>query len=570
MRIKRKLSTDICGTIEIFKKNVITQEQQLIKVHNIICTNFGYKFVHSSDSAGTFLTKGAHLVVGDGTTEPQFTDKALTHQLFNVTASEASNVISRDCKTITTTIIFTLPASSSFVGTLAECGLFIDSILITHSLFKDAEGNPITIEKTALDEIVITYIVSITNNTNLGVIGLANISNAPDGVKAIAGTYPSMGSIYDSNAYLYAIAEKKYLSHDDNYVYTKDTVTLSLASTHSPGSAAEQYLTFAVTRIMQDCIMNGHFLQGLLLVGAEGDKRLPLDVISLPDFDVMLQAELKDYAIGTGDGETTDFIAPIPSWLANTEKIYIDGVQQTRNVDYTCDSKHNLQNNIELQPLFNANIISGYISSTNPAYPYIRSIYISDSTDTKIVKARSSDSYNVLTGYAYKKDKGQNFENIYLTNEHPVILELADDDTLRSNEIDTIYVATYFRSKSLNPSWYDEVTLEASDDLTNWDLILDKVTDYVDTSQIPKARPLNKWAKYELPTSINKKYWRISMDMGGATQDHFLGLIFKRTGTPIKFTNAPAQNSIITMDCQIDRIWKDDKHVADVTATWEA
>jgi hypothetical protein len=564
MRIKRKMLKDVTGIISVTKRNIQTGEIEKYDCHNTICDAFKFRFTNGKASA--FLTYDSRdskfrcsLAVGDGSTTPTATDTALTHQLFTVKAqTDGVTTISADCKTATAKIKFILPANASYVGNLKECGLVVGDSLVTHSLFKDAEGNPITIEKTDLDEVVITYIISITSNSANGAIGFAEAT----GIKALAGI-PSASTDY---AQIHAHVNKMHLSHDANYVYVKKTYHEQIAQ-GNPGTQDAPYIVVPVTRIAQQHAFNNHFIQSIALTGCSSDEWMPQDVFTLPDFDVMAQAELKDYLIGTGDGSTTDFTPPIPAWLANTEKIYVNDVLKTRGVDYTCDPKHNLQHNIELMPIFNANIISGHIGKSGIGNQYVSSIYIADD-GTSI---RRVEDTNELVGFAVAKNANRDFNLIYLTPSDPFILELADEDALLSNTVDTIYISTYWQDSSKSQYNYDEVTLEASDDLENWETILSNVTGRPDgvREASPDSKPLSQWAKYTLATPVNKKYWRISIDMAGTSKHDNFGLLLMHEGAPIHFSTAPSAGDVIKMDCGIDRIWKDDQHVADVTLTWE-
>lgn len=569
MRIKRKMLKAVTGIISVTKRNTQTGEIEKYDCHNTICDAFKFRFTSGTNS--TFLTYGSSdtpakcsLAVGDGSTVPTATDTALTHQLFTVEAqTDGVTTISADCKTATAKIKFILPANASYVGNLKECGLVTGDSLVTHSLFKDAEGNPITIEKTDLDEVIITYIISITSNSNNGAIGFAEAT----GIKALAGNLSYSWTHGTNYANIHAHVNKMHLSHDANYVYVKNTYYEQIAQ-GNPGTQAAPYIVVPVTRIAQQHKFNNHFIQSITLQGSHSDDKMPQDVFTLPDFDVMVQAELKDYLIGTGDGSTTDFTPPVPAWLANTEKIYVNDVLKTRGVDYTCDPKHNLQHNIELMPIFNANIISGHIGSSGIGNQYVSTIYVSDN-GTSIRRVR--DTTNQLIGYAVAKNANRAFNQIYLTPSDPFILELADEDALLSNTVDTIYISTYRQDSSKSQNDYDEVTLEASDDLENWETILSNVTGRPDGvgATNPDSKPLSQWAKYTLATPVNKKYWRISIAMAGTyDHDHF-GLLLMHEGSPIHFSTAPNVGDVIKMDCGIDRIWKDDQHVADVTLTWE-
>lgn len=565
MKFTRHLNIKARGQIMVERRNIASGKIDKWEMHNLICTNFAAKFISGTNNA--FLsswsdgyTSAAGLACGDGSAEPSAADTALTHQLFTVACSSADGVISADCRTCSLTIVFDLPATASYVGNLTECGLLAEGTLVTHSLFEDAEGNPITIAKTDLDEIIITYVIHISSYGKSGACGIINNG----GVPCLSGRYSSSWSWGDNSAGLKLSMRKFHLSYDAEYVYSQLEFWADFCAVVGSGDK----LPFPLTRFIQNHAYNGHFVQCLLAIGHAGRGWMPLDAVLLPDTDVMLLATLEDYSVGTGDGSTTDFRPPIPAWLEDTEVVYVDGIAQVRNVDYTCDPAHNLQFNPELFPLFHANIIGGYIGT--PGAPYVSVIWMTDN-GTKVNRINSDNNNSRLVGYASRRNAVWNRTQICMDNNHPFIVEIQDSDALIRRDVDEIWLFTYYYTSAQDANNYDEVTLEASNDLTNWVTILDHVTgrNPTRTANTPYGQALDVgWVKYTLPTPADYKYWRISNHMGGTANHDNFGLIMKHAGAPIHFVNAPRNEAVITMDCQIDRMWKDDKHVADITVTY--
>lgn len=569
MRVCRKILDDVRGEIRLTKRNIVTGKSEEFCFHNLIVTGFANKFCNGTN--GNFLTTSsgegaspAGLVVGDGTDAPSSSDTALTHQLFSVGVSSVTAVLSADCRTATATLVFTIPATASYVGTLAECGLTAGGTLVTHSLFEDAEGTPITIEKTDLDEITVTYVVYISSSGAAGAGGLIG----SNGINCFAGDISYSWTWGTNYAYLKLSMKKFLLSYDADYVYSKNEFYADFAQ----AGPAAGYLAYPVTRFVQAHAYNDHFVQCILAIGQSGRVWMPLDVINLPDNDVMLQALLEDYTVGTGDGTETDFVPPIPAWLNGTETVYVDGIAKTRGVDYTCDCKHNLQGNPELFPLFHANIVSGNVGSHSG--PYISQIYMTDN-GTEVKRINGDTSNTRLVGYASRRNNMYNRTQMFLDNTHPFIFELLDDDGLITRSIDCIYLFTRFTNDE-NAASYDIVDLDVSDDKETWTSVLSGASGYKAgrSGDSPMSQSLtNGWVRYDLATPISARYWRLTVRMKSQYESYdsyhdSFGLILRHAGQPIHFTTAPAADARISMDCRIDRIWKDNQHVADVTATY--
>ena len=143
------MNIDLSNNIKVatnynFKKyrdGVLIQEEN---THNVICDYFYW-------STSAYMAK-ATLHVGSGEGTPATTDTQLFNKLweFSVDSTTTKSHVRTEeepeewCQLVKK---FTIPATSSYVGTITECGLYCSNLL-THALISDAEGNPISIEKT--------------------------------------------------------------------------------------------------------------------------------------------------------------------------------------------------------------------------------------------------------------------------------------------------------------------------------------------------------------------------------------------------------------------------------------
>ncbi len=569
MLLQKKGNIKVSNDIHIIKRNIKTKQVTEFLMHNICTDKFNGCCVCEKYGGG--LNAGKYLEIGTGTTEPSSSDETLTQVLGNpIRETSRAGSLDMNNRTCTVTYLFTVPASSAYVGDITELGIWQlysyyggspgKDKLMTHSLFKDAEGNPITIHKTDLDELIITYNIHVTFPSAQE---LANyVSN-----NSIVGSLSDYSS-YDSGIrYYQAYYDIRFIraAYDSNYVYkfTRwDYHAIILAnisvSYYSPVA------TVNTTRIGVSSNANGHFINSLSL-----DYRVDLPIIG-----TMAQATISDYTVGVGDGATQDFTPPIPAWLLNTEKIYINGVLQTRGVDYTIDNVHNIQHNCELTPSLHHIVIGGLISSTAPTTHHITRIYTGASDAFKLPTLGTNK--DAQSNYKAIPVDGSGAKNIYMTNQEPFIIKVPNKQELFGMPIDTIYISTSFHTSEVDSTTYDEVTLEASNDGNTWQIILEDVTGCPadkSTRVNPKDKPLADWAKYALETPVDAIYWRISIKMEGyyssSNYHNGFGLILTHEGSPLHFTSAPAQNAVITMDCDIDRPWKDDQHVVDIGATWE-
>ena len=80
---------------------------------------------------------------------------------------------------------------------------------------------------------------------------------------------------------------------------------------------------------------------------------------------------------------------------------------------------------------------------------------------------------------------------------------------------------------------------------------------------------------FEFPETIAAKHWKLDIDVSDCADalktsrfftDNFSYL--GRNGSPISFTNPPAEGAVITMDADIDRPMKNNNFILDVNPTF--
>lgn len=592
--MKKSLSPNIKAEGNIIFKmvNTSTGEATSYKVHNV-CTA-GIPVALTRGFRTQLFTPGpsgpygnpvpVKFQVGSGTSEPSAADTALGSLMWQVEAATVNMVLNPTGTQLISTITFIVPADASYTGTFSEVGLMLESGLATHALLKDAEDNPFTITKTDLDQLTVTYVVTITVSGALDAPALSWVDGGNVGrIRDLTSQYVSDMSVYrDGTAALYISARRRKIFVKNGMFYVPVEITALHGITAAVmGDRTTRTVVIPVTRLpAASYVMNGHFIfsAGLVTCGTNSltpsianitdqNRFCPRDVINFPDHDVMPVATLREYAVGAGDGVATDFIPPIPAWLAETETIYIDGVAQTRNVDYTCDNLHNLQKNIELTPLFQSAIIDGHLG-TPANYPYIGSIRCADKSQIR----RQGTAEEYLACRVYQAATPHTYQWLYMTNDHPYIIEMPIGEINMSFAVATIYLWSYY-AKDRNAANSDDFTIEYSSDGETWTTALNEVAGAASnhsTSHYPHSHDLdNGWVKYDLPQAITAKYWRISAHMIGATQYHNrFGMVFLNAGQKIVFNNPPSSGAAITMDCQIDVPYKDDQHVVDLSLTY--
>lgn len=655
-----KMFDKVEGIIKITSENIKTGIiTEFPKTHNLITEGFRRYYMQSTSSASSNILNYPYLRCGSGTAEPSVTDEALTNDYEGnwYTTNNGFSPVRKKCKIISfnkleVTFTYIIPADSSHIGTLTEIGLYStesyyyknsnnqwyakQNKILTHSLLKDAEGNPYVIDKTDLDQITVEYRISISSSNIPLLFSIMYARSAISSADA-----PSYTMLKDKFGQLYTIAFwyngfnggiaalrkhhgikiiGKYLYgalglsdgpiHNTAYwdgIYTTETGQSSAPTNRNPIQECcddQGHFTIPARRIPVNWDKNKHYILGFLFTGTESPFKIPIYDKSLLGFTIQ---HLQDYAVGIGDGETTEFRPPLNYWKENTEKIYIDGVLQTRNVDYTCDSHNNVDNLAELLPLHHATVVDAdwmdivysYTVSPDTRQFQINEAYYTGNTYTfdvdpliefdghdgqsvtrleryptvEILRRETESYWAGSSGEAYSEYN--NIKMGVLSTVKPYIFELPIDDIDIPWDVNSVYLYCKSSSNILTFSVF------YSDDKENWTQVCDHVTGYKpnrpNSNYPPHYQPLNQWCEYSIGADITAHYWKLQLHYEPTTpsqyyislgNDYVMGFAIKHKGNNIRFTNPPAANSVITMDADTDIIYKDENTVIDIGATF--
>ncbi len=661
-KVKNKLFESVTGTIRFTLTHPDGSKTVFPETHNLITDEFRrvlFQLTDSSSATPQVLYDRVRLVCGRGTTAPQKTDLALTspYNWGNISGSTNSyaEILTRHTGIIC--FSFIVPADSAYVGTITEVGLITDisirykntnnawqgrsGYIVTHSLLKDSEGNPYTVNKTAIDQLTVEYIIHI--NSNLLELPTFLITDTITN-KQIAGraTYPgligfrgfniSKGDVTSSMPLIRLIKKWSAAKIIGNFIYSRrdDSTTYFQVSTindwatpttlvirqgnSTSGYSDTSYVlstmsddtdtkNYPVRRVRSNWAFNGRYYFGYIfspLWEETINQKYMYTVWFVKRFveDLNMPAQaLPIKAIGTGDGSTTEFIPPYDYWKENTEKIYINGVLQTRGVDYTCDNFANYNDVPELLPLVHATIIDAdwftNDDSSNICFAVKSSShYEHDHEDHVLILTPKSKKLLYITGNTPmyydeqiywtgslkmpKKWKASNatmteddiFYYALFTERKGIVFELPLDDINLPFKVNTLYLVQMQDSRAKRPLF----TVSCSDDNNTWTTVLSDITAYNNNYDEPYNRSKEDWLEYPLGQEYTKRYWKFEMridpnDSGTINYIPRLGICLKHKGQNIIFTNPPAAGASITMEADTDILYKDTHNVIDIGET---
>lgn len=526
------------------------EKKILAHFHNILTSRMRIQMCSDSGIA-------IHSVwFGDGSAEPTEADTALTHPLWTFSYNYG-NIISAQRPELSPDgkwnvhCTAKVDANSAYVGTVSEIGLYImysSTIgMATHALIKDAEGNPMTITKTDTEvlyvDIHLQYQLSSSTGFEWSPWYYYLLGEKSEGSN-IWPTAPSLGSMQIAMFRAYPD-----IMCSGNLIGSK----VLLTNAYNPNT---HVLTCSGGRFGTENQVTQEYVNAIGLIPSFWRKpsydyyrpNVPIGVWKFPNPDIFPNTTLSDMRVGTGDGSTVEFTPPLNLWVKNTEKIYVDGVLQTRGVDYTCDYRNNLSNLESLHPSIFCSLKNGVVRIDG--------------------SNRNQMGCHPLKGTANDVSSGSYVESrMYLVwdKDHPLEWELEPDPQIGIE-------ADYFQMNAIQNTggnyWrYAVFTLSYSPDGQAWT----DVGSYTVTNTGNAAATY----KFEFPGTISAKHWRLSADVSGCQDSVKNGRFFTeqvsylhRNGSPIRFRNAPASRAVITMTADIDRPMKNENFVMDVNPTF--
>ncbi|MEG1636139.1 MAG: discoidin domain-containing protein [Cellulosilyticaceae bacterium] len=483
--------------------------------------------------------------LGKGTGTPAASDTTLFTAGIEMRQPTTQTPTYTDSSHTTSKIVYTFPATSSYVGTFTEFGLAIASTLITHGLITDAAGNPISIVKTDTDILVVeVYLyISYAGGANLPSGFVPRINRFPHKRGNLIGDAGNYGPMYDQAAYNYflfgVISVPALIQSVYPYRYTQliggtnniGNVDLAVDGSSFKGS-------YSGTARLDASANNGRYFKTFELRNTGS--------IPLPNANILPTYTIAGKAVGAGDGVKTAFTCPFAYFKKDTDKLYVDGVLKTRGTDYTIDS----DNHIGEDPCFSAmNNPLATVSAINMRNSYAMWPFVMAPGTCDGSSGYYSISYASVMGPVAKY--GQ-----------PIVCDFGSVQNINTVKFPKNNVTI---NKAMQFSY--------STDGTNYTVFQTATYYGNELAQQTKTYTLfqARYIKIEYMTNDTGE-WAAYADEYSSTLDGvatiasdgpgWIGYI----GTGIVFTTPPANGAVITMDVDMDILYKSADVVVDITS----
>lgn len=539
--MQAKIRTIYDNEYRLQLRDSITGEiKQDIKTHNVVLNRL-WEIKSLTETDWTMPCANIRgISVGSGTGTPSASDSGLFNELWNLKGTKKVKYFGDEDTGVEITLVATFPANASYVGNITEVGIRVNAYEssynsdygnVTHALLQDAEGNPISMNKTDLDELVVTAIFRFTME---GV-----------GFKLLPLWSSWLGAYFRDNSNASMLcqtfltvqrAKKGYAGSNAGYVsqgdYSKETGITDLTLQPKPSyNPATHTFVFTNSRV-QATAGNTHYYNSLLLNN--------FGYWTLPNPDIFPFYTIDGIEIGIGDGVRTVFDNPLNYFVQDTEVITVNGVQMTRNVDYTIDYHNNKDMLVEIS--------EGHFAHNHSDLDVYNTTYHPFFQPCDHIKAQATDSGNRMG------------------KEAPIYIDFEKDTTINTLRISGLYgdresgtayavnSASFKLSYSNDGQDYVEIlTTENFNAYNGSTFHFDNIT--------AKYFKLEIIAEQYL-SSNNFYYMHRDKIVYPACNECFIGYV----GDPnITFANPPAADAVILMSVQMDRPFKNSNFVIDVT-----
>lgn len=515
-------------TITVKRHGKITQEENF---HNLVTAGFVSRLIRNDNYFN-------YCQLGSGSTAPSSSDTTLASRLWSVEYSTyAIDSTSADGLSRTWVYTYVFPANSSYVGTIREVGLSASSSesINTHALVVDAEGQPISIDKTYLDEVTITAKITVTRPSWQSGQTWSFMSG-PLSRSYLYGILEKYGGSRNRHVLLSAgwcpeylpVKNCQYTSLPTDFTYSNGTIRCSAefsgdAMTYPYGSDSGEKFKDYVNSLLLGCS------SGNPSYNDPGYYRTPPYRLLLPNADVFPITTLEGLTLGTGDGSTVDFVPEVPAWLENTEIVYKNGSPLTRGVDYFVDNLGNIGKYLSV-------MLGNFVAEI----------------DAEVVEGVQANIWGTDECNA-SRDVGANIMNSPVVyTDSPIILKYGTAYAF-SDKFNYFVLGTWTASESI-PAGAALVFYYSTDDGSTWTEFgrishTSAGTAFTDTTEHTIATPVTgiTHVKIALEDTDTTAYVRMSARNGR----------FGYVGSyAIRFASAPAAGDILTIDMNIDRPWK--------------
>ena len=248
------------------------------------------------------------------------------------TNSIVDSNLSNNVRVTSNVMTHTVPATSQYEGEITEVGCGSGGFLNSLALFKDSEGNPISIYKSSEDVmivevtvyVVINYAEDFTPTRGMDRISYNIVSNSTN----TAGIFDLIG-FRAMNIML--TAGKEGVKYGNNFNY--NDLGLITENRGQDRVLKDSREVIYDKRRTSDTFGNLGFANYITI--------LNLGSVKLPNNNYFSSYFIEDIEVGEGDGVKTEFNFPIPEFIIDTDKIMVDGVELLRDVDYTLAHDNN-------------------------------------------------------------------------------------------------------------------------------------------------------------------------------------------------------------------------------------
>lgn len=534
----------IHNTYNLTLINTLTDEvKQKESTTNILTNGFYYSF-----NRYAFIE---HCYIGTGTGEVKATDTKMFKQLGDYVRLNKSTIVKVDSTTLVIRLTFIFPANTTFVGKITELGLHVWNNrtggypFISHALLKDAEGHPISIDKSDTDKLIVEVEMHISVPETAGGFCTELMYNYPF----------AMGS-------------------SDNKIKTlrsPESMHVYFATSFFNGDSLNT-ATFDVSNATVDYSNRSRKFSVRLNTGSYNNKYINyicvpgVGYIKFPNAEIMPNVPLSGLSVGKGDGVTKTFNNPLPLFVKNTDKVYVNGVLQVRGVDYTIDHKANPELVPSVTPgnfikALHGGYITRAINQNVPLVPFCNAYAYAD----KFLSRATANS----DGFAKYR---------CLAGDSPLILEL-DEDCIDTDVNGILLRSMYIMNKSGSTTSIPNLKLKVEYSTDN---NVYKEACKVDLTGFNYSSKID--TKFD---TVKAKYWKLSLDFTDTDEKYkqkadtivlvpiyttgYIGnepLLYYK-GKPITFTNPPAKDAVITMDCELDRPYKTENWVIDFSPEFQ-
>ena len=293
------------------------------------------------DSNYSGANQFTHIRIGTGSPEGNEVDPSRT-TLYNQIGGKIQGTnpiiesnLSDNVRVSSKVMTCTIPATSEYEGEITEIGCGGGNYLNSLALFKDSEGNPISIYKSSEDVMIVEVTVYVVINYAEDIIPIDGIDSISDIILNRSSGGIFYNSTYVGEHYIALTTNREAFKVDSYNPVINDMSRLGSITIPRPKDRVlknSRELIFDEVRT-NDTYGNLGFANYITIQG--------LGSVKLPNENYFSKYFISDIEVGEGDGVKTEFSFPIPEFIVDTDVIKVDGVPLERDIDYTLAHDNN-------------------------------------------------------------------------------------------------------------------------------------------------------------------------------------------------------------------------------------